>query len=132
MLPGDSSSHVENQRYFPCASGHPSCGGVRAACTPSCRANDERAARDTISKCSIGLKEIREAHGRLRLHEACNVGPVDEATKLRIEANELVSIVTTIVGNTRANAGLKPIRRKVSTSYFKTIPNSTPNSIPNS
>ena len=62
---------------------------------------------------------------RLRLHEACNVGPVDEATKLRIEANELVSIVTTIVGNTRANAGLKPIRRKPATSYFKTIPNSS-------
>jgi hypothetical protein len=34
---------------------------------------------------------------------ACNVGPVDEATKLRVEANELVSIVTTIVGNTKAN-----------------------------
>jgi len=30
--------------------------------------------RDFISKCSIGLKEIREAHGRLRIHEACNVG----------------------------------------------------------
>ena len=33
-------------------------------------------------------------------------------------ANELVSIMTTIVGNTRANAGLTPIRRN---SYVKVI-----------
>ena len=45
------------------------------------------------------------------MHETCNIGPREEATALRIEANELVAIVTTIVGNTRANAGLKPIRR---------------------
>jgi four helix bundle protein len=57
--------------------------------------------RDFISKCSIGLKEIREAYGRLRIHEACNVGPADEAAALRSEANELVSIMTRIVGNTR-------------------------------
>jgi four helix bundle protein len=57
--------------------------------------------RDFVSKCSIGLKELREAHGRLRYHEACGVGPADEATALRIEANELVSIMTRIIGNTR-------------------------------
>ncbi|HMJ87413.1 MAG TPA: four helix bundle protein [Vicinamibacterales bacterium] len=106
------------------------CGTALFPMLEEARAAESK--RDFISKCSIGLKEIRETHGRLRLHEACSVGPVDEATKLRIEANELVSIVTTIVGNTRANAGLKPIRRKAATSYFKNIPNSTPNSIPNS
>jgi four helix bundle protein len=57
--------------------------------------------RDFISKCSIGLKEIREAHGRLRIHEACRIGPLEEVTALRTEANALVSIVTRIVGNTR-------------------------------
>src|SRR5712691_7630781 len=56
------------------------------------RAGESR--KDFISKCTIGLKEVREAHGRLRLHEACRVGPRDEATRLRVEANELVSIVT--------------------------------------
>jgi four helix bundle protein len=57
--------------------------------------------RDFVSKCSIGLKEVREAHGRLRYHEACGIGPGDEATALRVEANELVSIMTRIIGNTR-------------------------------
>ena len=38
--------------------------------------------RDFISKCNIGLKEIREAHGRLRVHETCEIGPVDQATAL--------------------------------------------------
>jgi four helix bundle protein len=85
------------------------------------RAGESR--KDFISKCSIGLKEIREAHGRLRVHETCNVGPRDEATRLRVEANELVSIMTTIVGNTRANAGLKPIRTR-QRSYAKVIANS--------
>lgn len=85
------------------------------------RAGESR--KDFISKCSIGLKEIREAHGRLRLHESCRVGPADEAKALRIEANELVSIMTTIVGNARTNAGLKPIRQRQQ-SYVKIIPNS--------
>jgi four helix bundle protein len=67
---------------------------------------------DFISKCSVGLKEVREAYGRLRTHEACGIGPTDEARKLRLEANELVSIVTRIVGNTKTNAGISPARRR--------------------
>jgi four helix bundle protein len=74
------------------------CGTALFPMLEEARAAESK--RDFISKCSIGLKEIRETHGRLRLHEACSIGPVDEATKLRIEANELVSIVTTR-GNTR-------------------------------
>ncbi len=62
--------------------------------------------RDFISKCNIGLKEIREAHGRLRSDEACGIGPVAEARVLRAEANELISIVTVIVRNTRLRAGI--------------------------
>jgi four helix bundle protein len=94
------------------------CGTALYAMLEEARASESK--RDFISKCSIGLKEVREAHGRLRMHEACNIGPHDEATALRIEANELVSIVTTIVGNTRANAGLKPIRRQPE-SYSKIV-----------
>ena len=76
--------------------------------------------RDFISKCSIGLKEVREAYGRLRIHEACEIGPAAEARELRGEADELVSIVTAIVGNTRANAGLAA-RRLKSNAYFKSV-----------
>jgi len=57
--------------------------------------------RDFISKCSVGLKEIREARGRLRYHEACGIGPTHEAAALVAEANELVAIMTRIIGNTR-------------------------------
>jgi four helix bundle protein len=60
--------------------------------------------RDFISKCCIGLKEVREAHAPLRYHVECNVGPADEALALKTAANELVSIVTRIVGNTRFNS----------------------------
>ena len=76
---------------------------------------------DFISKCCVGLKEVREAHGRLRTHEACGIGPIDEARSLRIEADELVSIVTRIVGNTKTNAGISATRRRPR-SYEKTIP----------
>ena len=75
--------------------------------------------RDFISKCSIGLKEVRESYGRLRIHEACEIGPVTEARELRAEANELVSIMTAITGNSRANAGLAPARSRPA--YFKTV-----------
>jgi len=60
--------------------------------------------RDFVSKCAIGLKEIREAHGRLRIHEVCGIGPADDATELRDEANELVAIMTRIVANSRTNS----------------------------
>ena len=62
--------------------------------------------RDFISKCSIGLKEARESWTRLRVCEACQLGPGDEVRKLVKEAGELVSIVGAIVRNTRRNAGL--------------------------
>jgi four helix bundle protein len=57
-------------------------------------------ARDFISKCSIGLKEVREAYGRLRLHEDSGIDPLHDARELRIEADELIAIMTTIVGKT--------------------------------
>jgi four helix bundle protein len=80
------------------------CGTSPAAMLEEARAAERR--RDFISKCCISLKELREAHMRLRLHIACEVGPVDDATALGEEANALVAIMSTIVRNTRANAGL--------------------------
>lgn len=80
--------------------------------------------RDFISKCCIALKELRETHGRLRVHEACAIGPLNEATALRIEANELISIVWTIIRNTRENAGLTAKNRPHRASFTKSIPNS--------
>jgi len=65
-----------------------------------------RVGRDFISKCCIGLKEGREAHVRLRLCEANGIGPTEEARALRIESNEIVSILGAIVRNTRRNAGI--------------------------
>lgn len=61
--------------------------------------------RDFISKCSVGLKEAREAHVRLRVHERCKVGPADKATGLRKEADEIVSILVAIVHKTRRGRG---------------------------
>ena len=62
---------------------------------------------DFISKSSIALKEARESHVRLRVDCRCKVGPVDEASKLVNEANEIVSILTAIIRNTRRNAAAK-------------------------
>ena len=81
-----------------------SCGTSVAAMLEEARAAESD--RDFISKCSIGLKEAREAHVRLRLHEACRIGPAPEAVALREEANALVSIIGTIVRNKRANMAL--------------------------
>ena len=80
--------------------------------------------RDFVSKCCIGLKELRETQGRLRIHVACKIGSLDEANALREEANALVSIVWTIVRNTRANAGLTINSRRNRPGFTKVIPNS--------
>lgn len=56
--------------------------------------------RDFVSKCAIGLKEIRECHYRLRALYA-TVAKTDEVKDLVAEANQLVAITTTIVRDTR-------------------------------
>jgi four helix bundle protein len=60
--------------------------------------------RDFISQSSIALKECRESWMRLRIFQARRIGDPEEITPLVNEANELVSILTTIVANTRRNA----------------------------
>ena len=57
--------------------------------------------RDFLSKCAIGLKEMRESHVRLRIHERCQIGAANDVVPLRTEAGELVAILMNIVKNTR-------------------------------
>jgi four helix bundle protein len=77
------------------------CSTSIAAMLEEARAAESR--RDFISKCSIALKESRESHVRLRIHEACCVGPAAELPSLRQEAHEIMSIIGAIVRNTRRN-----------------------------
>jgi four helix bundle protein len=78
------------------------CGTSISAMLEEARAAESR--RDFISKCGIGLKEAREALSRLRTCVQTQIGPTEEATALADEANELVSILTAIVCNSRRNA----------------------------
>ena len=71
------------------------------------RGQGSRERRDFISKCSISLKESREAHVRLRVCESCRLGPLAEARSLVQEANALVAIIGTILRNTRRNAACR-------------------------
>ena len=98
------------------------CGTSPSGMLEEARAGESK--RDFISKCCIALKELREAHNRLRIHVACQIGPTNEAVALRGEANELISIVWTIVRNTRANAGLIVKKRPTRPSFTKVIKNS--------
>jgi len=52
---------------------------------------------DFVSKCRIALKEARETHYWLRLLAATNLVNREKSGELVAEANELVSILTTIV-----------------------------------
>ena len=97
------------------------CGTSASAMMEEARAGEST--RDFISKCCIALKELRESHVRLRIHEACKIGPPAETSALRQEANELVSIVWTIVRNTRANAGLTNNSASKRRSFTKVIAN---------
>ena len=95
------------------------CGTSIFGMLEEARGAESRA--DFISKCSIALKESREAHGRLRVHTACQIGPIDDATSLCGEANALVAIIGTIVQNARANAGITHVNRRRSRSYSKVV-----------
>jgi four helix bundle protein len=80
------------------------CGTSIAAMLVEARAAESRP--DFISKCSIGLKEARESHSRLRTCVRTQIAPAQEAEALAEEANEIVSILTAIVCNARRNAKL--------------------------
>jgi len=93
------------------------CSTSLASMMEEARASEST--RDFVSKCSIGLKEARESHVRLRILERRRIGPVESVAQLRQEANELVSIVTAIVRNTKQNAA-----RRSSRGHRALIPNS--------
>ena len=59
---------------------------------------------DFLSKISIACKEARETHYWLRLIAASEEGINDQMTEIIQEANEIVSVLTSIVKNTKANA----------------------------
>jgi four helix bundle protein len=77
------------------------CGTAIAAMLEEARAAESRA--DFISKCTIGLKEARESHTRLRACLRSGYGPAESAATLVNEANQIVAILTAIVLNTRRN-----------------------------
>ena len=83
------------------------CGTSIAAMLEEAKSAESR--RDFISKCSIGLKEARESHVRLRIHVECGVGPADETRALMVEANEIVCVLTTIIRNTRQRQALEVV-----------------------
>jgi four helix bundle protein len=60
---------------------------------------------DFISKCTISLKEAREARYWLRLLAEGGSGWESEADSLVREATEIVAILTTIVRRTRERTG---------------------------
>jgi len=84
--------------------------GIGSRWEEEARAAESR--RDFVSKCTIGLKEAREALTRLRICLDTGVGTTSEARELAHEANELGAIMTAIVRDTRRNAGLSPPARR--------------------
>ena len=66
----------------------------------------QKAVADFISKCSIGLKEARESHVRLRVCHRTSLGPRKRRELLVDEARQIASIIGAIVRNSRRNAGI--------------------------
>ena len=66
-------------------------------------ANGAQSRADFIAKMRIVLKEARESHYWLRLIEATEMAPLDDVHPLVIEANAIVSVLTTILKNTTKN-----------------------------
>jgi four helix bundle protein len=80
------------------------CSTAVAAILEEARGAESR--RDFISKCSIGLKEARESHVRLRVCYRTSLGHREEAAALVDEARQIASILGAIVRNSRRNAGI--------------------------
>jgi four helix bundle protein len=58
---------------------------------------------DFVSKCTIALKEAREAHYWHRLIAACDLVPSDRLAELVDEANQIVAILSAVVKKAREN-----------------------------
>jgi len=66
-------------------------------------ANAGQSKPDFISKCSISLKEAKETHYCLRLFHAENLAPAESLQPLIQECDEIISILTTIIKNSKQN-----------------------------
>lgn len=64
-------------------------------------ANAAQSRADFISKCHIALKEARESYYWLRLFRATGIVQDSQLSDLIKEANEIVSIITVIVKNSK-------------------------------
>lgn len=64
-------------------------------------ANAAQSRADFISKCHIALKEARESYYWLRLFRATGIVQDSQLSDLIKEANEIVSILTVIVKNSK-------------------------------
>jgi four helix bundle protein len=83
---------------------------IRSATSVASSLEEARGAEsrpDFISKCSIGLKEARESHVRLRVCHETSLGPRTTVERLIDEARQIASIIGAIVRNSRRNAGIK-------------------------
>jgi four helix bundle protein len=67
-------------------------------------ANAGQTRRDFIAKCSISLKEARETYYWLRLLLTTNLISADLMGPILTEANQIISILTVIVRNAKANS----------------------------
>ena len=80
---------------------------VKAATSVGANLEEADAAQsraDFVSKCTISLKESREAHYWARLISRTAIDPAKGKSKPLVdESNQLVSILTTIVRRTREN-----------------------------
>jgi four helix bundle protein len=67
---------------------------------------------DFISKMCVGLKEFREAHGRLQVLQRETLGPDQAVAELCDEALQIVRIVSAIIASKRRNCGIDPRERR--------------------
>jgi four helix bundle protein len=80
--------------------------------------------RNFISKTSIGLKEARETHVRLRIVERRILAVKGSVSSLVREAHEIVAVLTTIVRNTKRNARSRKAHAAQAGRTRSRIPNS--------
>ena len=77
---------------------------LRSACSVGANVEEGQASQsraDFTARYYVACKEARETHYWLRLLEASELIPADEAKELIDEANQLVAILTAIVKKTR-------------------------------
>jgi four helix bundle protein len=85
------------------------CSTSTASMLEEARAAESDA--DFVSKCCVSLKEGRESWTRLRICNACRIGPPEDARELVQEGNELVAIISTIIRNKRKSMKERGPRR---------------------